>query len=138
MQLANFLALRVGVDYIRGEQTSDSVQPLPNIPPLHGLLRLNYQDNTYSAVIEWRLAAAQNRLGFGDIPTAGYGVVNIGGGVRLPQSDIIHSIGIYCDNLFNMKYYDNLSVIRYYTPATKGFFLPQSGRGFRLAYDFLF
>jgi len=138
VQIANYLALRTSVDYVNGEQTSDSVQPLPNIPPLHGLLRLNYQDNTYSGIIEWRLAAAQNQLGYGDIPTAGYGVVNIGGGVRLTQGDMIHSIGIYCDNLLDMKYYDNLSVIRYYTPTTDGFFVPQPGRGFRLTYDLLF
>jgi outer membrane receptor protein involved in Fe transport len=129
-QLAPTLGLKASVDYVNAEQTKDTVMPLPFIPPMHGLLALTYQDNTYSGTIEWRLAAAQNNLGTGDTYTAGYGIVNIGAGIRFNQQGMVHNISLHCDNIFNIAYRDNLSVIKD--------FIPQPGRGFRLAYDLLF
>jgi outer membrane receptor protein involved in Fe transport len=94
---------------------------------------LNYLDNTYSGIIEWRLAAQQTRLGDGDTLAryaTGYGIVNLGFGVRLVSGEAVHTISIHCDNLFNKEYFDNLSAI--------DFFLPMPGRGFRLVYDVTF
>ncbi len=136
--LARYLALKATLDYVNAEQTQDTVQPLPNIPPLRELLRLTYQDEVFSAMGECRLAAAQDQSGVGDIPTSGYAVLNAGVGVRLPQGDMVHNISIHCDNLLNTIYYDNLSNIRYYTPGGNGIYVPQSGRGFRLNYDLTF
>ena len=77
-----------------------------------------------------RLAASQTRLGDGDTPTAGYGVVNCAAGIRLLQGGLVHAISVHCDNLFDKAYRDNMSVIKD--------FIPQPGRSFRLAYDLLF
>ncbi len=123
------IALEASASYVNAEDTKNHV-PLPFIPPLHGFLRMTYQDNTYTGIIEWRLAAAQTRLGQGDTYTAGYGIVNISFGVRLVSGGLVNNISLSCDNLLNQVYRDNLSVIKD--------FIPMPGRGFRLSYDLMF
>ncbi len=121
-----YVALRAGVDYVNAEDTRQDV-PLPFTPPLRGLLRATYQNQTYMGLIETRLAASQKRLGEGDTPTAGYAVVNLGIGYRFAQKRLVNNISLRCDNVFNRVYRDNLSVIKD--------FLPQPARGFRLDYQ---
>jgi len=128
-QLVQYLALRTSVDYVDAEDTKANM-PLPRTPPMRGLLRLSYQDNMYAAMFEWRLASAQNKLGDGDTPTAGYGIVNLGAGMRFFQGAIVHNISLHCDNLFNKVYRDNLSFVKD--------FLPQPARGVRLNYNMTF
>ncbi len=123
------VVLRASSDYVNAQDTRRNM-PLPFIPPLRGLLRATYRDTRYTGMIEWRLAASQTRLGDGDTPTAGYGVMNVGMGVRLVYQGLVSEIGIHCDNVFDRVYRDNLSVIKD--------FVPQPGRGFRLEYDLLF
>ena len=123
------IAVRASVDFVNAEDTKNNV-PLPFTPPMRGLLRISYQDEMYSGMVEWRLAARQTRLGDGDTPTAGYGVVNLGAGIRFASEGIEHTMSIHCDNLFNLVYRDNLSVIKD--------FLPQPARGVRLNYDLVF
>ena len=129
LQPIDRFALRASADYVNAQDTKNEV-PLPFTPPLRGLLRTMYQDAKYMAMIEWRGAAKQTRLGEGDTPTAGYGIVNIGVGFRLPSRVALHEIGIHCDNLFNRDYRDHLSVIKD--------FLPMPGRGFRLNYQLIY
>ncbi len=81
-QLMDHLALTASGDYVNAEDVSRDTA-LPSTPPLRGTLRLNYLDNTYSGMVEWRLAASQTRLGDGDWLVPGYGIVNLGFGVRL-------------------------------------------------------
>jgi iron complex outermembrane receptor protein len=126
--IQNF-ALKAGADYVNAEDTKQHV-PLPFTPPLRGLLRLTYQDPVYMGMIETRVAARQTRLGEGDTPTAGYGIVNLGVGVRLTQQRLVNNISLHCDNVFNRVYRDNLSVIKD--------FIPQPARGFRLNYQATF
>ncbi len=136
VQLMEHWSATASASYVNASIVNDSTTPLPFIPPLKGLLRLNYLDQTYSGAIEWRLTAAQNRLGPGggpgqlETPTAGYGVVNIGFGVRLPSGNAVHFISVHCDNVLDQSYRDNLSVIKD--------FLPMPARGFRLVYDVTF
>ena len=123
------IALRASIDLVNAEDTRKNV-PLPFTPPMRGLLRMSYQDEIYSGIVEWRLAARQTRLGDGDTPTAGYGVVNLGAGLRFAHGGIEHNISIHCDNFFNQVYRDNLSVIKD--------FVPQPARGIRLNIDLVF
>jgi len=123
------VALTASGDYVNAQDTRRNV-PLPFTPPLRGLVRGSYQDGRYLAVIEWRMAARQNRLGDGDTPTAGYAEMNVGTGMRLVQHGLVHNIGIHCDNVFNTVYHDHLSVIKD--------FVPQPGRAFRLTYELLY
>jgi iron complex outermembrane receptor protein len=118
--------LRASSDYVNAQDTRLNV-PLPFIPPWRGLLRATYQGQKYMGMMEWRLAASQNRLGEGDTPTAGYAVMNLGVGIRLVHQGMVSQISLHCDNVFNRVYRDNLSVIKD--------FVPQPGRGFRLNYE---
>ena len=129
VQPVDNIAVKGSVDYVNAEDTKNNV-PLPFTPPLRGLLSVRYQDAMYSGVLELRLAASQSRLGDGDTPTAGYGVVNCGAGIRFSSGGHVHAISVHCDNLFDKVYRDNLSVIKD--------FIPQPARSFRLAYDLLF
>lgn len=123
------VALTASADYVNAQDTRRNV-PLPFTPPLRGLVRGSYQDGEYLGVIEWRMAARQDRLGDGDTPTSGYAVMNVGTGVRLVQHGLVHNIGIHCDNVFDTVYRDHLSVIKD--------FVPQPGRAFRLTYELLY
>ncbi len=124
-----YVALRASSDYVNAENTQLHV-PLPFIPPLRGLLRATYQDQTYMGMIEWRGAASQTRLGDGDTPTSGYGIYDLGVGLRLTQQGLVHNISIHLDNVLNRAYRDNLSVIKD--------FVPQPGRALRLNYELLY
>ena len=121
-----YIAIKASSDYVNAQDTQND-QPLPFTPPLRGLLRATYQDQSWMGMVEWRAAAAQTRLGEGDTPTAGYTIMNIGVGWRFTQQGTVHSISLHCDNVFNTVYRDNLSVIKD--------FIPQPGRGFRLNYE---
>ena len=123
------IALHASSDYVNAEDTKLNV-PLPFTPPLRGLLRGTYQDEHKMGMIEWRVAADQTRLGDGDTPTKGYGIVNVGAGVRVTNGALVHNASVHCDNLFDRVYRDHLSVIKD--------FLPQPARGFRLNYELQF
>ncbi len=129
VQPAAHWALRASSDYVNAQDTQNNV-PLPFIPPLRGLLRATYQDQAYTGMVEVRGAAAQNRLGDGDTPTAGYALLNLGAGKRIVLGGTVWEISVHCDNVFNTVYRDNLSVIKD--------FVPQPGRGFRLNYELLY
>ena len=129
LQPVGNVAVKGSVDYVNAEDTKHGV-PLPFTPPLRGILSVRYQDASYSGVLEWRLAASQTRLGDGDTPTPGYGVVNCGAGIRFSSGGLVHALSVHCDNLLDKVYRDNLSVIKD--------FIPQPARSFRMAYDLLF
>lgn len=124
-----FLVLDAHADYVNAEDTRQHV-PLPFIPPLRGLVRAKVEGSAYSGMVEWRMAARQTRLGDGDTPTAGYAVMDLGVGMRITRGDMVSQLTLNCENVFNTVYRDNLSVIKD--------FVPQPGRGFRLAYDILY
>ncbi len=129
VQPRTHIALLASSDYVRGDDTRLDV-PLPFTPPLRGLLRATWQDAHAMGMVEWRGAADQDRLGDGDTPTKGWGIVNLGLGVRLASGSIVHNVSVHCDNLFDRAYQDHLSVIKD--------FVPQPGRGVRLNYDMQF
>jgi iron complex outermembrane receptor protein len=126
VQVARHVALLAASDYVRAQDTELDV-PLPFTPPLRGLLRGSFQSERYTGEIDWRLAARQTQLGDGDTPTPGYGVLNLGVGIRRAHSGAVHNIGLHCDNVFDRVYRDHLSVIKD--------FIPQPGRAFRLNYE---
>lgn len=123
------VALKASGDYVNAEDTQRHL-PLPFTPPLRALVRGSYQDGKYLGMIEWRMAARQDRLGAGDTPTSGYAVMNVGIGVRLVQHGLVHNVGLHCDNVFNTVYRDHLSVIKD--------FVPQPGRAVRLNYELVY
>ena len=129
VQPVQSLALRLSSDYVNAQDTRRG-RPLPFTPPLRGLFRATYQKQRFMGTIEERLAARQNRLGDGDTPTAGYAITNLGAGVRIANGAFVHDIRLYCDNVFNQVYHDNLSVVKD--------FIPQPGRAVRLGYEMFY
>ncbi len=129
VQVAKHMAIKASGDYVNAEDTKLNV-PLPFTPPLRGLVRGTYQDDKYMAMAEWRGAAKQTRLGDGDTPTPGYGIANVGVGLRFVKGGIVHNLSVHCDNVFDRVYRDHLSVIKD--------FLPQPARGFRLNFEIQF
>jgi len=129
VQPVQHIALRASSDYVNAQDTRLEA-PLPFTPPLRGLLRGTYQTEKYMGLVEWRGAAGQTRLGEGDTPTSGYGVLNLGLGMRLVHRGLVDNISIHCDNAFDRVYRDHLSVIKD--------FIPQPGRGFRINYELLY
>lgn len=62
-------------DAVRGENTQTG-EPLPRLAPQRAMLGLEATQGPWSARVEWRGAARQNRVDAFDQPTAGYGTVN--------------------------------------------------------------
>jgi iron complex outermembrane receptor protein len=120
------VVLEGSADYVNAEDTRQHV-PLPFTPPLRGTLRASWEGMKGWGLVEWRFAASQTRLGDGDTPTDGYAVLDLGLGVRVGGRGSASEVGLYCDNVLNTVYRDNLSVIKD--------FLPQPGRAFRLTYQ---
>ncbi len=121
--------LRGTSSYVNAEDTQLH-EPLPFIPPLRGRLSATYRGPKYRATMEWRLAAAQHRLGVGDTPTAGYAVMNLGAGLRFVSHGRVSVVSLRCNNVFNTLYRSAVSVIKD--------FVPQPGRGIQLDYQLLF
>jgi iron complex outermembrane receptor protein len=126
---ASHFVLLGNASYVNAQDTRQNV-PLPFIPPLHGLLRATWQDQTYGGMAEVRMAARQTRLGDGDTPTPGYAVFDLGINVRLLHQGMTSVIALHCDNVFDQVYRDATSVIKD--------FVPQPGRALRLNYQLFY
>ncbi|MBL8277233.1 MAG: TonB-dependent receptor [Pelomonas sp.] len=74
-QATAMLALLGQFDTVRGENTQTG-EPLPRLAPRRAMLGVEAQQGPWSARVEWRLAARQDRVDAFDRPTAGYGTVN--------------------------------------------------------------
>ncbi len=67
--------LQLTSDYVRAQQTTDD-EPLPRIPPLRFGAALRYEESHWSAGVEVRRAARQNRFAPAEDATAGYTLLN--------------------------------------------------------------
>jgi iron complex outermembrane receptor protein len=98
--------------YTHGENDTDN-KPLAQMPPLEGTLALDYNNNTYSAGVLWRLVDEQDRVDVGsgtiygtDIgETAGFNVLSVHAGYR-PTKKVLLTAGV--DNLLDRAYAEHL------------------------------
>ncbi|MFG6465185.1 TonB-dependent receptor [Roseateles sp. BYS87W] len=74
-QATGMFAVLAQFDAVRGENTQTG-EPLPRLAPRRAMLGLEAQQGPWSARVEWRGAARQDRVDAFDQPTAGYGTVN--------------------------------------------------------------
>lgn len=120
------LALRSSVSVVRGSRGSDG-SPLPEMPPLHWSQSARYERPRWFATIEWRGAAAQERVAENETATDGYSLLDAGAGFRWNALGGFHSITVAASNLTDAVWRDHLSRIR--TVA------PQPGRNLRILYQ---
>lgn len=98
--------------YTHGENETDN-KPLAQMPPLEGTLALDYNNNTYSAGVLWRLVDKQDRVDVGsgtvygtDLgESAGFNVLSVHAGYR-PTKKVLLTAGV--DNLLDRAYAEHI------------------------------
>ncbi len=108
----------------------DNGKPLPQIPPLKGIVGVNYSNNILSFGITGEWASSQNRVDEFEEPTDGYFILNGFGQYAISQSELVHTFSISLDNILNIEYRNHLSRVKS--------ILPEAGRNFRLTYKLYF
>ena len=106
--LARGFSVAGTTSYTRG-QNHELDEPMYLIPPLSAQLSLRYDQPTYWAEIESRMAMPQERVASGlaeEDVTDGYFIINMRGSVQLQENTAIRA-GI--DNLFDTFYHEHLS-----------------------------
>jgi iron complex outermembrane receptor protein len=102
----------------------------PLIPPLNGRAGLRYEFPRYFGGVDVRWAAAQDRLGDFEEPTAAYAVADVSAGLRLLLGDRFHTFTLRVDNILNTEYRQHLSRIKE--------IMPEPGRNISLLYRLRF
>ena len=101
------LVLSARVDYVRGRQSDH--QPLPQIPPLRGKLGAEWRGANAHGGLDLDLVARQTRLSPFDLGTAGYGLLDLYGGVDRHLGSRLLRIELQVRNALDTGYRDFLS-----------------------------
>ncbi len=136
-QLSERWSLSGVLNYVRGETKDDNVY---RIPPLNGLVALNYAASRWGVGAEAFFAAQQDQVAAfnGEPETAGYGIFNLNGHWQVSRM-IRLSAGV--ENLTDKVYSDHLAGINRVggNPAIAvGDRLPGFGRNFFARFDLSF
>ncbi len=123
------LKFNFSLSYTYGELKSVK-SPLPAIPPLKGLLDLQYSSNNFSVGISSEFAASQNRIDKFEQPTSGYLIFNSFSQYIFITGEFVNSITFNAENLFNKEYRNHLSRVKS--------IIPEAGRNFKLTYKLYF
>ena len=123
------LWFNVKVDYVQAELTVLN-KPLPRIPPLRGILGLDWRYKALSLRPEIILVARQNRVFDNETATVGYGTVNLDASYMIFSGRTAHVFSLSGYNLANKLYRNHLSFIKNIAP--------EIGRGVRLNYSLRF
>jgi iron complex outermembrane receptor protein len=123
------LVARGTVSHVRGTLT-DSDEPLPLIPPLHGTVGLEYAPSRWFLAAEAELASKQNRVADFETVTDGYAVFNASAGLRVTLGGRLNVVTLSLENLTDAEYRNHLSRVKDLIPA--------AGRGVSLAYRVVF
>jgi iron complex outermembrane recepter protein len=105
----------------------DGGEPLPLIPPLNGQVGARYDATRYFAGAMYRASSRQTRTADFEEETAGYGLVDLNGGIRWTAwGGRLHTLTLRVDNLLDTAWRDHLSVVKEVAP--------QPGRNVQLLY----
>lgn len=138
-KLFNNWALSTSLAYTHGKRklfenehtgSGENWNSLPMIPPLKGNVELSYTKGTLKLGAKSQLAAQQNRTGEFETPTEGYSVFNLFSQYRFEKWDLLHTISINANNIFNTTYHNHLSRIKE--------IYPEPGRNVSLLYRIYF
>ena len=117
------------LDYVRAELTALN-KPLPRIPPLRGMIGLDWRYQALSFRPELIVANRQGRVFDHETPTAGYAVFNLGGSYTWVTERAAHIFSAGGYNLADKLYRNHLSFIKNLAP--------EMGRSLRLNYTLRF
>ena len=123
------LWVNLGLDVVNAQLRASKI-PLPRIPPVRGLVGIDYRYKGFSVRPELVLANRQDRLFIHETPTAGYALMNFSGSYTVVRQHSLHVITATLFNSTDRLYRNHLSFIKE--------FAPEIGRGFRLAYTVRF
>ena len=109
---------------------TDTKEPLPLIPPLHGRLAAEYEQPAWFIRAEVEMAARQDRIGAFESSTDGYRVFHAGAGARLTLAGRLNTLTVNFENLTSEEYRNHLSRVKQ--------IMPEAGRGLTLSYRVVF
>jgi len=124
-----YFSFKTSASYTHGQFT-DNGNPLPQIPPLKGIIGFDYSNDVLSFGINGEWAAEQNRVDEFEEPTAGYFVLNASAQYAISHSELVHTFALSVDNIFNTIYRNHLSSVKS--------ILPEAGRNLRCTYNLYF
>lgn len=102
--------------YVEGRIKSGGY--LPQIPPLHGKIELQYVAPKWQVYSKLRWAKAQNQLSVFEASTAGYQVIDAGLQWQHFAKKRLHTLDFGVENLLNTTYRDHLSRIKSIMPES--------------------
>lgn len=123
------LSFTVMMDHVRGI-IRDTKENLPQMPPLRFSIEQRYFTDNYWFGYQWKLASEQNKTAVQEIPTKGYGIVDVYCGVKILTGKFFHVFSLKIENLLDQPYKDHLSSIKNFA------YMP--GRNVQISYKFLF
>jgi len=123
------LWLHTKFDYTRAE-LSDEDKPLPRIPPLRGIIGLEWSYRAFRVQPEVVLVNRQTRVFDHETPTAGYALFNMNASYTFVTDRVAHVFTISGYNLGDAFYRNHLSFIKDIAP--------EIGRNVRLNYSLRF
>ncbi len=123
------ISFNTSASYTHGSFKNNG-NPLPQIPPLKGIVELSYNNNVLSFGINGEWAAKQDRVDMFEEPTDGYFVLNSFAQYSISHSELIHSFSLSLDNMLNQIYRNHLSRVKS--------ILPEAGRNLRFTYKLYF
>lgn len=103
---------------------------VPMIPPFSARIDLDYRRSDFNVGISSRLAASQNRTDEFEDPTDGYAVFDLNAQYQIYGSNVLHTLSMNVENIFNTEYRNHLSRIKT--------IMPEAGRNFKLLYRVYF
>ncbi len=128
-EFTNYLSTTVVLDYVNGKE-SDTDKYLPQIPPFRFSIEQRFMTDEFWAGILWKVSAEQKLTADGELPTKGFGLVDIYCGVKFFTGSYIHILSLKVNNLLDQSYKEHLSAIKEFA------YMP--GRDIQLNYKFLF
>ncbi len=129
-QIGQSLSLESGLEVVYNRNL-DSELPLPLTPPVSLLNRLEWQwkpesKHRFWAYAEWRQTAAQNRVDRNERSTAGFGLLELGAGLKFGWLKQEWKLVGKAQNVMDAAYYNHLSRYRQLN-------LPEPGRNVMLS-----
>jgi iron complex outermembrane receptor protein len=115
----------VSLDMVRANLINEDIN-IPRIPPARARVGLDLRYRNLSVRPEAVFASAQTRTYPLETPTAGYGIINVGGSYTIGRQHHAHIFTFNAYNLTNRLYRNHVNFIKD--------LMPEIGRGIRVGY----